>query len=178
MWSAKTTLRMNRTRKCPFLLEAYGDLPAGLIYFEPVTARGTHGPSDALVCHPSVGVLVVEVKGQYSISQVEGAKGGSLMLRQDGRVRSMNVLSKTADKMFDIKNAVERELSSPFDAPLFNCVIAFPNITTAEWQSCPAHGCLPTDQLLFKEDLEPSQLRRRLEVITNEALRFQGREQP
>jgi superfamily I DNA and RNA helicase len=156
------------------LVQAYGNSPAGFIYFEAITARGTAGPSDALLCHPEVGVLVVEVKG-YPITQIDGVVAGNLKVRQDGRVKNMNVFSKTADKMFDIKNPVERTIRDNFGSPLFNYVVAFPQIKLSEWQARHFDLCVPCEQLLFEEDLNPEALRRRLASLTTLGLEKSGK---
>lgn len=156
------------------LVQAYGDSPAGFIYFEAITARGTAGPSDALLCHPEIGILVIEVKG-HKIGQIEGAVAGNLKVRQDGRVKTMNVFSKTADKMFDIKNPVERTIRDSFGSPLFNYVVAFPQIRLSEWRDRHFDLCVPCEQLLFEEDLNPDTLRRRFADLTRLGLEKSGK---
>lgn len=58
------------------LLKAFGEHPGGFLYFEPCTARSSHRPPDAVLCHPETGVLVFEVKG-YPIAHIERIRGGS-----------------------------------------------------------------------------------------------------
>ena len=62
------------------VIEAYGDSPAGFVYIEPYTARSTKRPPDILLCHPDVGVLVIEVKG-YPLDIMHYGKNSTLTTR-------------------------------------------------------------------------------------------------
>ena len=75
------------------------DSPAGFVYFEPCTVRSTQRPPDVLVCHPEIGLLVIEVKG-YPVEIVQGLKAGSLIVRRRGFNRPENPLRQAEDAMF------------------------------------------------------------------------------
>ena len=83
-------------------LKSFGSSAAGLLYFQPSTARSTRRPPDVLLCHPKVGVLVIETKG-HSIESIEGAKGGSLLVRDRGFNRPLNPIRESKTACFEIK---------------------------------------------------------------------------
>jgi hypothetical protein len=45
------------------ILQAYGQSPQGFVYIEPYLPKTATRPNDILLCHPEVGVVVIEVKG-------------------------------------------------------------------------------------------------------------------
>lgn len=160
------------------VIQAYGDSSAGFIYIEPYTARSTKRPPDVLLCHPEVGVLVVEVKG-YSLDVIEGAEAGKLFIREKGYNRPRDPFSQAAEAMFNIKNDVERIIRRRRDMPLFNFMTAFPNISESDWSARGYDGALPGVQLLFKEHAENTRrLKQRVSMLVRESLADAHKETP
>jgi len=145
------------------VIRAFGDSPAGFIYCEPCTARSTRRPPDVVLCHPQFGLVVFEVKG-YSISSIESVTAGSLFVRHQGIVRPINAFRQAEQAMFDIKHQVERN-SGGKDLPLFNAVVALPNIKQREWESKGFATSFPDAVLLLKEDLSTEALNKKLNSL-------------
>src|SRR5262245_59907612 len=113
-------------------LKAFGDSGAGLLYVEPATATSTRRPADLVVCHPELGVLVVEVKG-WIVDQIERVEAGSFYRQVKGFVRPENPFNQVRAAMFDIKNQVENARAGCGHSPLFTYMLAFPNIRADAW---------------------------------------------
>lgn len=143
------------------LLKAFGEHPGAFLYFEPCTARSSHRPPDAVLCHPETGVLVFEVKG-YPISKIERISGGSFQVRCNGYARSENPFQQVRLAMFEIRHAVER-VSEPGDKlPVLNYLIALPNIGREDWERAGYSQCVEMERVLLAEDLTDGGLRQRL----------------
>ncbi|MCS7041675.1 MAG: AAA family ATPase [Bryobacteraceae bacterium] len=143
------------------LLKAFGDHAGGFLYFEPCTARSTQRPADAVLCHPLVGVVVVEVKG-YPISMIERISGGSFYVRRKGLMRPENPFQQVRLAMFEIKNAVERASEPGEQIPLLEYFVSLPNISRSDWEAAGFHQCVEMDRLWLAEDLGNDSLRQRL----------------
>jgi superfamily I DNA and RNA helicase len=139
------------------LLRAYGDNPGGFLYIEPCTARSTTRPPDALLVLEGIGVLVIEVKG-HDLSVIEAVEAGSLQVRTKGFVRPMNPFHQADACMFQIKNAVERKLADPHRCPLFNRMVALPNIQSSDWVAKGFGECIQMNEVLFRDDIGDSKL--------------------
>lgn len=152
------------------LLRAYGNSPAGFVYIEPYTARSTKRPPDVLLCHPEVGVLVVEVKGN-KIENVQSIEAGKMFVRRRGFNQPVNPFAQAEDAMYNIKNEVERILRDYRNTPLFNFMAAFPNISESDWSARGFDKALPGLQILFKEQVESSRrLKQRISMLVRESL--------
>src|ERR1017187_1044281 len=66
------------------ILRAYGDSPRGFLYVEPYLPKKV-GPNDILLCHPDVGVLVVEIKA-YRIADIARVVAGNLFVKTGGEI--------------------------------------------------------------------------------------------
>jgi hypothetical protein len=160
------------------VLKAYGDSPAGFVYIEPCTARSTRRPPDVLLCHPDVGLLVMEVKG-FSIDVIQGIEAGNLYIRQEGWNRPVNPLRQAEEAMFDIDDAVKRVVRERRAMPLCNFMVAFPNISESDWSAKGYDRSLPSGQLLFKEHTEVTQrLEKRVSMLVRETLSLSRKETP
>lgn len=75
----------NDSHACVFVqfLKAFGDSAAGFLYVEPTTTYCGERPADLVLCHPKVGVLVVEVKGWKS-NTIDHIEAGNFFLKRDG----------------------------------------------------------------------------------------------
>jgi superfamily I DNA and RNA helicase len=135
------------------ILSAFGDSSAGFVYIEPCTPSSTAHPADILLCHPDVGLLVIEVKG-YTIDFIERIQAGHIFFRADGYVRSKNPVEQVRSTMFDILNSIRKIIPDHHDEPLVNWMIAFPNISRTGWRHRGFHECLPMEQILLKDHFE------------------------
>ncbi|GAB4506351.1 MAG: hypothetical protein Kow00123_04890 [Anaerolineales bacterium] len=159
-------------------IKAYGDSPAGFIYIEPYTARSTKRPPDVLLCHPDVGVLVIEVKG-YPLDIIQDIEAGKIFVREGGYNRPRDPFAQSSEAMYNIKNEVERILRQQRAMPLFNFMAAFPNISESDWSSKGYDKALPSGQLLFKEHIEsPRRLEQRISMLVRESLKELGKDKP
>lgn len=141
-----------------------------LFYIEPCFAHSTYAPADLIVVHPSLGVLVVEVKG-WSIDFINRIEAGSFYIQSTNYPKPQNPFKATQKKSLEIKNAAERIVDDIYDLPLFPFVIALPNISEQEWCSRDFDKALPMHQILFKEHFESqSLLQAALDKIVGEGL--------
>jgi len=152
------------------IIKAYGDSPAGFVYIEPCTARSTKRPPDVLLCHPDIGILVIEVKG-YPLDIIQGVEAGKLFIRERGYNRPKDPFAQASDAMFNIKNEVERIIRKQSAMPLFNFMAAFPNISESDWSAKGYDRTLSGGQLLFKEHAETARrLKQRISMLVRESL--------
>jgi len=160
------------------VLKAYGDSPAGFVYIEPCTARSTRRPPDIIICHPDVGLLVVECKG-LPLKIIEGIEAGSLLIRRKGMIRPENPLRQAEECMFDIEDAAKRIVRQRRVLPLCNFVVCFPKISESAWSSRGFDKTLPNVHLLFKEHVEaPRRLKQRISMLVRETLDLSRKEKP
>lgn len=150
-------------------LKAFGDTPAGFIYIEPCVRERSEKPPDILLAHPSVGIVVFEVKG-WSIDKIQGFEGSHILVREAGFNRPRHVFDQAGKSMYQIKDSTRRAIRQEFGMdedsrmPLFNFFVVFPNIREAEWLARGYKDSLNMSQLLFAEQLEkPKLLRERVE---------------
>lgn len=160
------------------VINAYGDSPAGFIYIEPYTARSTKRPPDLLLCHPEVGVLVIEVKG-WSLDIIQGIEAGKIFIREEGYNRPRDPFAQSSEAMYNIKNEVERILRTQRAMPLFNCMAAFPNISESDWSAKGYDKALPSGELLFREHIEITRrLRQRISEVVRKNLAESRKDKP
>lgn len=144
------------------MIRAYGDSDAGFIYARPSRAKSTVRPPDVVLCHPEVGLLVVEAKG-FPIDDVNGLEAGSIFVRYQGHTRPENVIAQVEHQMFEIDRDIRRALSDRKGRPLTNSMVAFPNIRESEWVSRGYDRAHPSSQFLFMDQLEDlGRLRKRV----------------
>jgi hypothetical protein len=160
------------------VVRAYGDSPAGFIYASPSRARSTMRPPDVVLCHPQVGLLIIEAKG-LPIDTVEGVDAGSIFVRRSGYIRAENPVRQAEDQMFDIDNDISRLVRNRWERPLTNCMVAFPLISESEWAARGYDKAHPSSQLLFREQFEDlGRLRKRVDRLVNETLNASRKETP
>jgi superfamily I DNA and RNA helicase len=156
-------------------LTAYGDSPAGFVVFEAKAHYTPDRPADILLCHPDVGLLVVEVKG-WSLSQIERVASGEFYIKRDGYVHPFNPLEQASRVMYDVKNAVERHHG---EAPICNRVVALPNAAEADWRQRGFGDCLPREHYLLSDGLsDRHRLRKQIDVLVQEQMRRLHRAAP
>ncbi len=150
------------------LLEAFGDCPDARLYIEPCTLKSTHRPPDIVLVHPSVGVLVFEVKG-YSSSFIERIEAGSFYLRSSGFPKPKDPFKQVQNAMFDVLSAALRIM--PEAMPLCGFAVVLPNLSEDEWVERGFHLALPSHELLFQEHVaSPQKLKRQLLDLTEARL--------
>jgi hypothetical protein len=150
-------------------LKAFGDSAAGFIYIEPCVRERSEKPPDILLAHPSVGIVVFEVKG-WSIDKIQGIQGSHILVREAGFNRPRNVFDQASKSMYQIKDATRRVIrqesgrDEDSHMPLFNFFVVFPNIREAEWIDKGYKDSLNVSQLIFADHLEkPKLLRERIQ---------------
>ena len=152
------------------ILKAYGKSAAGFVYASPSRAKSTLYPPDTVLCHPEVGLLVIDAKN-HSIDSIEGIEAGSIMVRYEGRTKPKNVIRQVEDQMFEIKSDVMKLIRNERESPLINCMVALPNISESDWAAKGYDKAHPSSQLLFKEQIESqSRLKQRINNLVQEGL--------
>ena len=160
------------------VIKAYGDSPAGFIYSMPSRANSTLRPPDVVLCHPDIGLLVIEVKGKV-IDEIEGVEAGCIYIRYSGMVTPDNVIRQVEDQMFEIDHAIQRTVRNRRLKPLTNCMVAFPNISESEWSTRGYDKAHASSQLLFREQVENQRrLKQRLSNLIKEGLAESGKPEP
>jgi len=152
------------------LLSNFGQDGEGFLYFEPSTAYSTLWPPDVVLCHPSVGVLVMEVKA-FCISQVERVNAGRLYVRTGAVSGWHSPFEQVRTAMFHIKDAIRKVAGSENDLPALEYLVALPNISRQSWSAAGYHHCVEMDRVLFREDLIGTSLRARLERFVQDPRR-------
>lgn len=159
-------------------LKAYGDSPQGFVYIEPCTADNTIRPPDVLICHPDLGLLIIEVKG-YKIEDIQGIEAGNFYIRKKGRITQINAFRQAEKAMFDIKNAVERRLNDQHNSPLFNYVVALPNVSEVNWKARGYDQSVQHKQLIFQDQLDNVRLfKKHINIIIAESLSLSNKKSP
>lgn len=160
------------------LLKAYGDSPAGFLYYSPGRAKGNERPPDAVLCHPEIGLLVIDAKG-HTIDQIEGVEAGHIFIRYKGQISPKNVVQQVENQMFEIRSDALKLIRSNKDMPLMNGMVAFPNIRESEWVDCGYDKASPTLPLLFRDQLETrSRLKQRIAQMVKESLKESHKAEP
>ena len=160
------------------VIKAFGDSSAGFIYIEPCTNRSTKRPPDVLLCHPEIGLLIIEVKG-FRIHQIEDIKAGSIYKKTNGIIRPQNPYRQAEDSMYDISDAVRRKIRERRKEPLFNFIVAFPEISYADLAEKKFQNLLPSDELLLKNEINDSKrLKEKLLSLVRKSLNQTRKKQP
>jgi len=160
------------------IVRAYGDTPSGFIYVAPSRARTTKRPPDVVLCHPEIGLLIIETKG-IPISKIEGVEAGSIMFRYNGYIEPQNVIRQAEDQMFDIKDDLMRLVRDEHQMPLLNCMVAFPRISENEWRTKGYDQVHPTSQLLLFDQISTrSKLKSRISALVQDGLKLSKKPEP
>jgi hypothetical protein len=158
------------------VLASYGASRRGFVYVEPYLAKKSIRPHDILLCHPDLGVLVIEVKG-HGIDDIVRVAAGHLFLKTGGV--SKNAFQQVQTTMFDVKSAVERAGGFRSTSPVFTFAIALPRISEREWCARGYDQCLDRSVLLLNEDLHNRhRFEARLGQLVKEQLSKQHRSTP
>lgn len=153
------------------LIKAYGDSPAGFIYYSPGRARAIERPPDAVLCHPEVGILVIDAKN-HPIEAIEGVEAGHIFVRYQGRIEPKNVVQQVENQMFEIRSDALRLIRNEHKLPLTNALVAFPNIAESEWVSHGYDQKHPMLYLLFKDQMETrARFKQRIGQLVQESLK-------
>ncbi len=158
------------------VLESYGGSRKGFVYVEPYVAKKSIRPHDILLCHPDIGVLVIEVKG-HGIDDIVRVAAGHLFLKTGGV--SKNAFQQVQANVFDVKSAVEKAGGFRSTSPIFTFAIALPRVSEREWFARGYDQCLDRSVLLLKDDLENRhRLQARFSHLVKEQLSRQHRSAP
>lgn len=160
------------------IVRAYGSSPAGFIYAAPSRARSTNRPPDVVLCHPEVGLLVVEAK-HLPLRTIQGVEAGSIYIRRSGMVKTENPVRQVENQMFDIDDDIGRIIRDKWKRPLSNCMVALTAISESEWVARGYDRAHPSTQLLFREQLEDTgRLRQRISRLVTESLERSRKDVP
>ena len=160
------------------LLKAYGDSPAGFLYYSPGRAKSIERPPDAVLCHPDLGLLVVDAKG-HTIDQIERVEAGHVFIRYQGRTIPKNVVQQVENQMFEIKSDALKIIRDEHKLPLTNSMVAFPNICESEWVSRGYDKSHPIVNLIFKDQLETrARLKQRVGQLIANTLKKSRKSRP
>jgi len=160
------------------LLKAYGNSPAGFLYHSPGRARSQERPPDAVLCHPDIGLLVIDAKS-HPINEIDGVEAGSIFVRYQGRSHPKNVVQQVENQMFEIRGDALNIIRDERLLPLTNSMVAFPNISESEWVAAGYDRCHPTLTLLFKDQLETqNRLKQRVGRLVEETQKKSKKDKP
>ncbi|RME46938.1 MAG: hypothetical protein D6791_07055 [Chloroflexi bacterium] len=160
------------------VIRAYGNSAAGFVYLAPTRAQSQMYPPDIVLCHPDVGLLVIEVKG-FVIGQIQGLEAGSLIVRSSGLNRPVNAYRQAEDQMFEIENDLRKLIRNRREMPLLNAMVAFPNIWESEWRERGFDKAHPDYVMLFRDHLEArKRLKRRIAYLVRESMKQARKEKP
>jgi len=159
------------------LLKAYGNSP-GFLYHSPGRARSQERPPDAVLCHPDIGLLVIDAKS-HPITEIEGVEAGSIFVRYQGRIQPKNVVQQVENQMFEIRGDALRIIRDERLLPLTNAMVAFPNIYESDWVAAGYDRCHPTLTILFKDQLETqNRLKQRVGRLVEDTQKKSKKEKP
>lgn len=160
------------------IIRAYGNSPAGFMYIAPTRARSQLYPPDIVLCHPEVGLLVVEVKG-FTIDQIQDLEAGSLIVHFGGYNHPINPYRQAEDQMFEIENDLRKLIRNQREMPLFNAMVAFPNIWESEWRERGYDKAHPDYVMLFRDHLETQKrLKKRINYLVRESMARARKDKP
>jgi superfamily I DNA and RNA helicase len=160
------------------LIKAYGDSAAGFAYYSPGRARSNIRPPDVVLCHPDVGVLVIDAKG-HKIEAIEKVEAGHIFVKYKGRIHPKNVVQQVQDQMFEIRSDSLKKIRDVRKLPLFNCMIAFPNIRESEWVEQGFDKACPMRDLLFRDQLETkARFKQRVGQLVQDTLKQSSKKEP
>ena len=160
------------------LIKAYGDSPAGFLYYSPGRARSTERPPDAVLCHPEIGLLIIDAKG-HSIEQIEKVEAGHVFVRYQGHIKPKNIIQQVENQMFEIRSDALKLIRDEGKLPLTNSMIAFPNIRESEWVARGYDKAHPTMPILFIDQLETrARLKQRIGQVVSESIKKSKKSSP
>lgn len=151
------------------LFKAFGQDAACSILPEARTpdrlAHENARPADVLILHPELGVLFVEVKG-WMLGDITGINAGTVCRDVNGYQVAKDPWNQVANASQQLQNATRRTLRQrklpESEAPFFDCIVAFPNISRAGWAGKGYGESLSRYEVLFAEDLAKSEALRSL----------------
>ncbi len=156
-------------------IRAFGNEHSGFIYISPSRARSTKRPPDIVLCHPNVGLLIIEAKG-HPITEIKGIEAGTMLVSYQNRVKPTSIIRQLEDQMYEIESDVLKVVRDRSAMPLINCMVALPNVSEDDWRDRKYNECFPCAQLLFKEQLvDHTRLKKRVDSLVIESLARSGR---
>jgi len=158
------------------LLHAYGSLQRGFLYAEPVLTNSDFAP-DLVLAHPDTGVIIFEVKA-YDLDYINGIEAGNLKIRRNGHEAQVNPIKQAQRGMYAIKETYE-QLALDGARPLFNAMVALPNITEKAWIDAGYEASIQRRLMLFAEDMQDTdRLQARIAKHVHHTLTLSGLEEP
>lgn len=159
------------------LLHAYGDNPHMTLYAEPALLDAQIPPPDIVLIHPNIGLMVIECKA-FDLDYIEGMEAGNLKIRRYGQTTLVNPLRQAQRGMFAIKDAYE-SLAYASPRPLFQSMVALPNITADSWEQQGYHRCIDSKVILFAEHFaDTNLLRHQIQSLIDHVLKRTSRPSP
>ncbi|MCQ3932328.1 MAG: hypothetical protein DPW16_17905 [Chloroflexi bacterium] len=159
------------------ILEIYGGSERGFVYAEPALLDAQVPPPDLVLAHPTLGLMVFEVKA-YDLDYIEGMEAGSLKIRRHGQVSLVNPLRQAQRGMFAIKDAYEK-FAPGAPRPLFHSMVALPNIPESEWNWLGYDRCIDGRLVLFAEHFQDTErMQAKISTFIQQALQRTGRADP
>ena len=148
--------------------------PSAFLYFEAASYDQIDNPGDIIFCHPDVGILFIEVKA-YSIDFIQRIEANNLIIKYADQPleKAVNPARQAKELLFTVKSRVKVELKQRniITQPLFNWLVAFPNIRASEWLDYGYDECLPEQYILFHEHIaHPHRLGQRIERYTKHVM--------
>ncbi|MEZ4614725.1 MAG: hypothetical protein R2867_04305 [Caldilineaceae bacterium] len=126
-------------------------------------------PPDVMLCHPDVGLLILEAKS-HTIDKLLKIEAGSIWLKYWNKHKPVNVIRQAEDQMYEIHSDIAR-IRPNQPGPLIINMVAFPNITEDEWRERNYHQVHPCAQLLFRDQiLDPTRFKKRVESLVQDRL--------
>lgn len=157
-------------KACIAILKAFGKDDWGHLYAEartPVRGAGENArPSDLLLLHPDVGVLLIEVKG-WPIGKIDSVNAGTFYHFAYGDGKYDNPWNQAKEALRQLQNATRSVLKNrrldDKGLPFFDYILALPNVSRSEWLEAGFDGGLHSSELLLADDLQDAgKLRGRL----------------
>ena len=158
------------------LLRAYGSKERGFMYAEPTLTNSDFAP-DLVLAHPETGVIIFEVKA-YDLDYITGIEAGNLKIRRNGHEQLVNPIKQAQRGMYAIKETYE-QLALDGARPLFNAMVALPNITEKAWVDAGYEASIQRRLMLFAEDMNDTErLQARIAKHVHHTLTLSGLDEP
>lgn len=158
------------------LLRAYGSKERGFMYAEPTLTNSDFAP-DLVLAHPETGVIIFEVKA-YDLDYITGIEAGNLKIRRNGHEQLVNPIKQAQRGMYAIKETYE-QLALDGTRPLFNAMVALPNITEKAWVDAGYEASIQRRLMLFADDMNDlERLQSRIAKHVHHTLTLSGLDEP
>lgn len=144
------------------ILEAYRNEKDTSVYYSVRDPRSpVYERADLLVANPTIGAVVIEVKGHLLGDLGWSVRG--LTVPYPDRRRKVVFEQVDHSSKFLLKKLDEQSRKLRIPYPPVSFAVALPRVSWKDFAACPfADQQIPYDHLLFEETLEPDELRNAL----------------